>query len=210
MKENLFKDFGLVFCNGVPPSRRRLDSVLAAPKFVACADGGANIALDLGYVPDIVIGDLDSFRIPQFEIPRMRVVKIATQENTDLEKTIDFLTGEKENRFMITAFSGGRIDHTLANLQIAYECTDHCNIILVDEEYVIYPVRSDLNLELPEKTLVSIIPMEDDTIISSRGLKYELKHEYLRRGGRGISNSLSEDVLKLKVHRGGAFLFVRE
>lgn len=60
-------------CNGGIPPEKIVTESLAGTGLVIGADGGGNILLDLNVVPDIVIGDLDSFRTGQGdEIRRMR------------------------------------------------------------------------------------------------------------------------------------------
>lgn len=115
-----------------------------------CADGGANRLFDElpsmvsdiaatetrdGFVPDTIIGDMDSIRdeVKAFYIARnARIVDLsADQDSTDLKKCIrDILAREKAAMrprdgdvitVVVVGALGGRLDHELANLSILYE-----------------------------------------------------------------------------------------
>ncbi|MCA1802840.1 MAG: hypothetical protein LC662_10315, partial [Rhodothermaceae bacterium] len=51
----------LVMCNGGIPPERILAESLAGTGLIIGADGGGNNLFNLNVVPDVVIGDLDSF-----------------------------------------------------------------------------------------------------------------------------------------------------
>ena len=202
------ENFVLVFCNGEPPSRERIEELLPHPRLIACADGGANKAVSLGYEPNLVIGDLDSFVNDNQKLQKAEIIKINSQDNTDFEKTLDFLLDRGLNQFLVVAFSGGRIDQTLANLQIAYEYSKKCKIVLADSQYMVCPVRDSLISDAGRGLVVSLIPMEDGTRVSTDGLKYKLNHVLLRKGGRGVSNESTMDNIQVTIHEGGVLVFL--
>ncbi len=106
----------LLICNGESPSlslahhlARRVDRIIAA-------DGGANTARRLGVTPDTIIGDLDSLASQtRNAFPGSMVVRVERQDNTDLEKALDFLKSDGIHRVAILGMAGGRVDFTLAN-----------------------------------------------------------------------------------------------
>ncbi|HEY9165038.1 MAG TPA: thiamine diphosphokinase [Candidatus Kryptonia bacterium] len=197
-----FENFVLVFCNGISQSKARLESLLPKPSLVACADGGASIAISLGYKPDFIVGDLDSLDPGLGNLQNTKIVKVESQNDTDLEKTLDFLLGKGCDHFMVTAFSGGRIDHTLANIEIACAFSRKCTIVLADESYILFPVTERYEGEVPPGTTISVIATEDETVVTTTGLFYKLDHERLAKGGRGISNYSVNGQVGVEVHRG--------
>jgi len=204
-----FDNFVLLFCNGDPPSGERLRKLIPHPSLVACADGGALKAKSSGFEPDIIVGDLDSLNSAQPDFKNAEIVKIDTQENTDFEKTLNVLIERGERNILTVSFSGGRIDQTLANLQIAYEQSKRSTIILADEDYLLFPLTRILELDVSPGTDVSLIAMEDDTHVSTRGLAFELSDSHLRRGGHGISNRSIGGKVEITVNRGGIIAFVK-
>jgi len=204
-----FDNFVLLFCNGDPPSMKRLRSLIPKPSLVACADGGAEKAMACGYEPNLIVGDLDSFIKTKGVFNKTEIIKIPSQDNTDFEKALDILIERGFYDFIVTAFSGGRIDQELANLQVAYEYSKKCRIVLLDYSYLVFPTNKDFSLDLSSGTEVSMIPMEDDTRISTSGLQYALHNMLLRKGGQGISNETVVDRFTITVHKGGLLVFVR-
>jgi thiamine pyrophosphokinase len=187
-----------------------MQSLIAHPKLVACADGGANKAMSVGYSPDIIVGDLDSFVRTGNNFEHAEIIKVDSQKDTDFEKVLNFLLDRGFNEILVTAFSGGRIDQTLANLQIAYQYSRKCKIILADNQYLIFPAHENLSLDFGRGVNVSLVPMEDETILSTSGLKYELHRDSLRKGGQGISNRATNNRIEIAVHKGGLLVFVED
>jgi thiamine pyrophosphokinase len=212
-----FDNFALLFCNGDPPSEKRLKSLIPYPSFVACADGGAEKARVSGYEPDVIVGDLDSLGRDRDTrngsgklFSKAEIIKISSQDNTDFEKTLDILIKRDLSRFLVVSFSGGRIDQTLANLQIAYEYSRKCELVIADENYVIFPANKDFELNVLRGMEISMIPMEDDTSVSTDGLEYALHDGHLRKGGQGISNRAVKDKIAITIHHGGLLVFLKD
>ena len=205
-----FDNFILVFCNGVPPPVERLRQLVRKPRLVVCADGGAQKAVASGYTPDLIVGDLDSLENPNDPHGKAEIVRVPSQNNTDFEKTLDVMLSRGMNNFLVTSFSGGRIDQTLANLQITFEYAGKCRIVLADEEYIIIPVIGVLEETLPADTIISLIAMRDDTVVTTDGLAFELREELLPKGGHGVSNRSLKETVKIEVHGGGILVLIKD
>jgi len=89
------------------PDRRESD-------FILCADAGYALASRLGIKPDVIIGDFDSMDAPESEeIIRHPVIK----DDTDTILCINYALEMGLRSFRIVGGIGGRLDHTIANLQ---------------------------------------------------------------------------------------------
>ena len=90
--------------------------------YILCADAGYEIARQLGVKPDVVIGDFDSMPAPQGEnIIRHPVEK--DEPDSMLCVNYGLQMGIKD--FLIVGGIGGRLDHTLANLQTLIYIAEH-------------------------------------------------------------------------------------
>lgn len=205
-----FRNSILVFCNGDPPGRNRLSRLIPTPSFVVCADGGAQKALLTGYKPDLIVGDLDSLegrdRLPK----STEVVAVRRQDNTDFEKTLDLMLERGMDDFLVTAFAGGRIDQTIANVQIAFEYARRCTIALVDREFVLLPVMASMQERLPPGTTVSMVSMTDESVVTTEGFAFELDRSSLPKGGHGVSNRTVRELVRIDVHKGGILLMIKD
>lgn len=205
-----FDNYTIVFCNGDPPRKDRLRKLVQNPVRVVCADGGAQKALAIGYVPDLIVGDLDSLDAGDGLPHDVEIVRVPDQDNTDFEKTLDLMIARGMNNFLIAAFSGGRIDQTLANVQIAFEYAGKCSIVLADDDFILVPVTGKFTDILPIGTTVSIISMTDETVVSTSGLAFELSHSVLAKGGHGISNKSIDGTIMVTVHKGGILIMIND
>ncbi|MDV7400010.1 thiamine diphosphokinase, partial [Arthrospira platensis SPKY1] len=85
--------------------------------FVA-ADGGANRAVSLNLVPDVVIGDLDSFDKVGFPYPEAEVVHKPDQDTNDLEKALSLCLERQIREVLVFGATNMRLDHTWKNLSV--------------------------------------------------------------------------------------------
>ena len=82
--------------------------------YVLCADGGWQLARRAGVTPDLVIGDFDSSEQPgEGPVERHPVEKDDTDTMLCLKRGLSLGYDD----FLIVGGFGGRVDHTLANLQ---------------------------------------------------------------------------------------------
>lgn len=82
--------------------------------YILCADGGWRVAAQAGIHPDAVVGDFDSSEMPKDEpVERFPVEKDDTDTLLCIKKGLALGCDD----FLIVGGFGGRLDHTLANLQ---------------------------------------------------------------------------------------------
>lgn len=150
-----------------------------APKLIA-ADGGADVALALGRVPDAVIGDFDSVsEAARQVIPADRQFPIAEQDSTDFEKCLI----HTEARFYLAlGFTGKRLDHTLAAMTVLARHPQQ-PVILIGSEDLAFLAPEALHLPLAPGCRISLYPMGP---VSGRstGLRWPIDGLSLRPDGR--------------------------
>lgn len=97
-------------CEGDPSAAY----VSKAGDYILCADNGWRVAQSIGVVPDLVIGDFDSSDAPAFgPVERFPVEK----DDTDTMLCVKRGLSMGYDDFLLIGGFGGRLDHTLANLQ---------------------------------------------------------------------------------------------
>ena len=95
--------------------RRFIGTQVSPEDFLVCADGGYETARRLGLKPDLLIGDLDSCTEdfpPDIEAVRLPVHK----DDTDMMYSLKECLGRGYRDFLLLGATGGRLDHTVANL----------------------------------------------------------------------------------------------
>lgn len=184
-------DEPVTLLGGGAADTRQLQAALSlAPRLVA-ADGGANMAVASGLIPDFVIGDYDSVS-PDIlaAIPTERQMRVPEQETTDFEKCLSRIAAPL---ILGLGFLGPRSDHTLAAFSalVRYRATP---CILIGSADVIFACPDQLSLPLPPGMRLSLFPMLPVTG-ESCGLRWPIDGLPLTPDGRiGTSNETTGPV----------------
>ena len=108
---------------------------------VIVADGGIRHTAELGIVPDIVLGDMDSMQGQK--VPDGAVLFPAQKDDTDTMLAIKQGLEMGCRSFLIYGGLGGRIDHSIANIQSLSFLLEHgAEGTLVDENHRIFLLRN--------------------------------------------------------------------
>lgn len=131
------------------------EALRLAPALVA-VDGGARVALELGYAPAAVIGDMDSFSPAQrAALPAGVLHQIDEQESTDFDKALRSVAAPV---VLGVGFLGRRADHQMANFNaLIRRANQRC--ILIGEHDVVLAAPRAITLDLPIGSRVSLFPL---------------------------------------------------
>ena len=182
--------------------------------FVIAVDGGLGYCGVLEVEPDLLIGDLDSVseeeekavRLLEQEIPD-RVIRLAREkDDTDMLAALKEGLARGYRQFHIYAGTGGRFDHTLANIQcllylkkrdaVGYLIDGTGMILVICGEAVHF--RKNL-----EGTLSLFALGERARGVTISGMKYELENAELTNDFPiGISNEFIGEEAMISVEEG--------
>ena len=159
------------------PALKKEDVMIdtAAPHCIIAADKGYQFLQQMGIKPDIVVGDFDSAgEIPQHEhIIRHPVEK----DDTDTFLAVKEALKLGYRRMVIYGGLGGRLDHTLANIQLLCFLADAGGRgFLAGDGIAITAIKNDtISFSPAHQGILSIFCMgEEAKGVNLRGLKYPL------------------------------------
>ena len=189
-------------------------SALSGAGLIVAADSGAERLLSIGIQCQIVIGDFDS--LDPAELWRLRsggveiVAHPAPQQRTDADVAIELaLQRGATSLIVLGAFGGGRIDHTLGNLDLlTHPSLRGIPTWAVDGWSALTILRGDgireTHFHGHPGDYVSIIPLSDHVAgVTAVGLKWPLQDARLERGrAQGVSNELIADRAMIQVGEG--------
>ncbi len=187
----------------------RMDAAGAFDQVIA-VDGGLASLEAIGRKPDAALGDFDSLGY----IPKgMRVIRFSPdKDKSDMELALERAKTLRAEEVFIFGALGGRLDHTLANLQLFTLFSERglkVNVI-GDETALIYLTGPDI-FEAParEEGTVSVFAMDAEcTGVFERGLKWELDDAVLtNRTTWGLSNELMGEAVMIGVESGTLVIF---
>lgn len=201
----------LLLCNGEPASRSLTRALAAQADLIIAADGGANAARAYGITPDIIIGDLDSIQPATRRRFRSSIIlHVSRQDNTDLEKALDFLAASGYGSVTVLGATGRRLDFTLGNLSVIWNYTAFLDIAFRGDGWMAMPVGKSLTRSAPPGTVVSLLPFGNCDGITLRGLRYPLTNAPMHVGEIGVSNVVRSSPYSIKVARGNMLLVILE
>lgn len=202
----------LIVLNG-HPDKVILDYI-AEDTQVYCADGGANVLYNLGIVPKIIMGDMDSIQPhvkAYYQEQGCEFITVPSEKDeTDGQLIIERAIADNHQKIFLFCALGGRMDHTLGNMQILYgACKKGVTAGVISDDTIIYCVNDRMTLNKEECNLVSIIPYEDNTVLTLTGFRYNVeKFKFEKELPIGLSNYLVEKHGNIVVHSGCAMVII--
>ena len=154
--------------------------------FVIGVDSGADVAIERGINPNLIIGDLDSVNRDNHPTENLR--ENSEQEDNDLAKALRFCSEKGMTSICIVGFSGKRSDHELGNYAALHNANHDLDIRVILDGMIMHRVVSENDFHglAPIGTLVSIFSFEE-TQVQTSGLKWNI-NGILGFSSRGVSN----------------------
>ena len=184
-----------------------------ASSLVICADAGFERAAAEGIVPDILVGDLDSVDEKNLIVPPE--VKMITanwhKDETDFELAVDTAVSEGCSSVLIAGGFGGRIDHTLGNIQNMVDFYRHgVDISMKDERNYLTVLESgSLTLSAGRDVNLSILAHSDEAEVSVTGVEWPLKHYHMTSDRPlGVSNFVTGEKAEITVYSGTVLVMI--
>ena len=187
-----------------------IQSVVRADDYIVCADRGAAAALAAGLKPDLIVGDFDSFAgsLPD----NCEIIRLCPEkDDTDTQHAIDTALSRGFRDFVLLAATGGRLDHTYANLcMLAYLARRGAEgVILAKNKEVRLLTDGTYDYSGRCGQTFSVFPFGcPDAVLSYTGAKYPLNRgKLIHSGAMGVSNIFVGDTAAITVHSGEALVF---
>jgi len=181
---------------------------------VIAADGGMRHAQALGVLPEVWVGDFDSTPAGLSEFhaatPRM---PFPTEKNfTDGELAIEQAIERGASRLvLIGSFGGEHTDHALSHLLQAVTLAERgFDVVLtsgVEEAVPLLP--GSRVLDLPERSLFSVIAFTALTGLSLAGAKYPLDKADIAFGASRTISNVAEGPVTASLGTGRALIIAR-
>ncbi len=176
---------------------------------VICADGGANQAVAMGFVPKILVGDMDSIETSVLaelsSLGQTEIVRVPPEKNeSDTELAMDAALALQPAEIVLTGVLGERIDHSLANIGLLARVPPSIECRIEEARETIILVRKEARIEGWPGRVVSLLPFGAQAHgVTLEGFKYPLVRGDLRQGMTlGLSNVMVSERASVKVSEG--------
>jgi thiamine pyrophosphokinase len=199
----------IIFANGILPETASLHDLIRPGDVLYAADGGTRHLRELGLIPSVVIGDLDSLAPADRQWLEGKGVDIQQyprdKNQTDLELALDHAINAGHNEILIIGALGGRLDQTIGNLSLltnpAFISLD---IRMNDGMEEVLFTRGRCEIHGNPGDIISLIPWGGVvTGIWTTNLRWPLCGEALLPAKtRGISNEMLNEKAGIEIDSG--------
>ncbi|KAJ1861128.1 thiamine pyrophosphokinase [Coemansia sp. RSA 989] len=194
------KELALMILNEpIPHSESPLFARLwARAQYRICIDGGGNRLYDFGkaegtleqFIPDAVVGDLDSLQAEPrsyYETRGAVIHRYSDQNSTDFMKGLKYIDSVMRvdhdvKSCLVVVFGGlgGRLDHILHTLKVLFNNHKQREIVIISDDNLTFVVPKGRNRILIDKQVdgptCGILPLAGETILTTSGLRWNLDH----------------------------------
>ena len=179
---------------------------------VICADSGLSHAHKLNIVPDLIIGDFDSY---SGDLPKNIETIRCKPEKDDTDTLMAVKTAIERNcgEIVIYGCFGGRFDHTFANLQtLKFALERGVKAYLIDGRNTVFMVNKGYYEFEKNRKYFSVMSYDNELKIKKlSGVKYSLENVVETNSfPLGVSNEITAEKAVLEISDGTAVIIFSE
>lgn len=177
---------------------QRVRGQVGVPDLLICADGGIRHAAALGWKPDLILGDFDSADPAQLAAMRAQgapTLQVPVEKDlTDTHLALQEALRRGATEIWVVGATGGRLDHTLANLLLLPGVPAEVGVVVADGKNTARLLRPGDQMSVLGQPgdFVSLLPLSPKaTGVEITGVRWPLHQATLRWGeSLGVSNRL--------------------
>jgi thiamine pyrophosphokinase len=206
----------IIFANGEIPTHQYPMEVLKNVSKIVCCDGAVEKLIQLGYIPTVIVGDLDSISNPLKQQFESIIYPDKDFEFNDLQKAIRFCLNKKWTKIAILGGFGLREDHALANLSIMLNYTleynahhsDTITIDMISNSGIFSAFSESTTFESYSGQQISIFSFKRETKLTFKGLKYPVTNRSFYYLWEGSLNEAVSDQFSIECSGGEVVVFL--
>ena len=200
----------VILAQGDFPTSERCLQLMHDADLLLCCDGAAATAVDHGFEPDEIVGDLDSLDAALRERFAARLFHDRDQECNDQTKAFRRALSYHPTRIVILGATGRREDHTLGNISLLldYAREAACPVVMLTDYGRFTAIFDTATLPSRPGQQISIFAFDNSLTIKSAGLKYptdQVRFDTLWKAT--LNEALSESFTLTLSHPCGVLLF---
>jgi thiamine pyrophosphokinase len=176
---------------------------------IICCDGSAENLMKAGYLPDAIVGDMDSIGEDLAARFADRLFRDTNQDTNDLTKAVNWCSEKGYKDIIIVGATGRREDHTIGNISLLTEYIKAVNVIMVTDTGIMMPILSGSEISSFAGQQVSVFAIDPGTEISSKGLRFPLEKTKLNNWWVATLNESLGDSFNLDFNNGRLIVFLK-
>lgn len=192
--------------NGEIPFHTRAIQTLRDADFLICCDGAIEKLCQLGFEPNLIIGDLDSIS-SDFRAKYSKIIREESSvEVCDLHKAILYCEKENFEKVTIVGAGGLREDHALANISLLMTYGLDLNISMVTNYGVFTPIFKTSTLDSFAGQQVSVFNF-GEAKVTFQNLRYPVEDREFNYFWEGSLNESLGETFTISFPKGRVLVF---
>jgi thiamine pyrophosphokinase len=198
----------VIIADGEFPSHPVPLEYLRNAEKIICCDGSAENLVNAGFIPDAIVGDMDSLGRELACRFADRIFADENQDTNDLTKAVKWCRESGYTDIVILGATGKREDHTIGNISLLAEYSKFINVRMVTDTGIFLPFHETSRIKSARGQQVSIFSINPETVITSDGLKYPLSRRKLQNWWQATLNESTGDSFGLTFEVGPVLVFL--
>ncbi|MEI6049494.1 MAG: thiamine diphosphokinase [Bacteroidota bacterium] len=201
--------FTVIVADGLFPTHEIPLGYLKNAARIICCDGSAENLVLAGYIPDAIVGDMDSLTEDLSNRFADRIFRDDNQDTNDLTKSVCWCSESGYKDIVIVGATGKREDHTIGNISLLAEYINDVNVIMITDTGIFRPFTDSCKVSSFPGQQVSIFSIDPETEITSAGLKYPLNHTKILNWWVATLNEALGDFFTLEFNHGRIIVYLK-
>ncbi len=176
---------------------------------IICCDGSARNAIEAGFEPAAIVGDMDSLDSELLDRYSDRIYTDKSQDTNDLTKAVAWCKAMGYSDIAIVGATGKREDHTIGNISLLAEYCYDANVIMITDTGIFRPFLESSEINSYPGQQVSVFSIDPETEITSHGLLYPLIGTMLKNWWSGTLNEASGESFSIEFSRGRILVYLK-
>lgn len=176
---------------------------------IICCDGSAENLVSAGYIPDAIVGDLDSLTENLAIRFADRIFLDESQDTNDLTKAVQWCREMNYNEIVIIGATGKREDHTIGNISLLAEYAKTMNVKMLTDTGIFIPFLKSCTVQSFPGQQVSLFSIDPETKITSSGLKFPLNGIKISNWWVATLNVAPGDSFSLDFSNGKVIVYLK-
>lgn len=209
MNDNQLKTFTVIVADGTFPQHEIPFGYLKSAERLICCDGSAENLIMAGYIPDAIVGDMDSLNESIAGRFHDRIFKDIGQDTNDLTKAVNWCLQRDYRDLVILGATGKREDHTIGNISLLTEYIKDVNVRMVTDTGILIALTEGSSIISFPGQQVSIFSIDPETEITSQGLRYSLDRKKIENWWVATLNEAIGESFRLEFSYGRVLVYLK-
>ncbi len=209
MNDTQFKSYTVIVADGSFPRHEIPMGYIRNAERIVCCDGSAENLIKGGYIPDAIVGDMDSLNESIAGRFNDRIFKDEGQDTNDLTKAVTWCTERGYREVVIVGATGKREDHTIGNISLLSEYVKEVKVKMVTDTGILMALTGGSVVSSVPGQQVSIFSIDPETEITSHGLRYSLDRRKIDNWWVATLNESIGNSFSLKFTGGPVIIYMK-